>query len=43
MEVGFLGAILGLVTVSLVRISYMARDIKEIKESLEKCDTSRIG
>ena len=36
MEFGFLGAILGLVAVILVRVSYTARDIKEIKEMLEK-------
>jgi hypothetical protein len=36
MEFGFLGVILGFVTVILVRVSYMAKDIKEIKASLEK-------
>jgi len=36
MEFGFLGAILGLVAVILVRVSYLARDIKEIKQSLGK-------
>ena len=36
MEIGSLGAILGLVAVILVRVSYTARDIKEIKEMLEK-------
>lgn len=38
MEFGFLGVILGFVTVILVRVSYMAKDIKEIKEALEKQD-----
>ena len=36
MEFGFLGVILGLVTVILVRVSYTARDIKEIRKLLEK-------
>ena len=36
MEFGFLGAILGLVAVLLVRVSYTARDVKEIKELLER-------
>ena len=36
MEFGFLGVILGLVAVILVRVSYTARDIQEIKETLRK-------
>lgn len=36
MEFGFLGAILGLVVVILVRVSYMARDIHEIRKALTK-------
>ena len=39
MEFGFLGVILGFVTVILVRVSYMAKDIKEIKEALGKQDS----
>ena len=35
MEFGFLGAILGLVVVILVRVSYTAKDIKDIKQLLE--------
>jgi hypothetical protein len=36
MEMGFLGFILGLVAVILIRVSYTARDIKEIKELLKQ-------
>ena len=36
MEIGFLGVILGLVAVILVRVSYTAKDIKDIKKMLEK-------
>ena len=36
MEFGFLGVILGLVTVILVRVSYTAKDINDIKQQLEK-------
>jgi hypothetical protein len=36
MELGFLGVILGLVTVILVRVSYMASDIKAIRDTLER-------
>lgn len=35
MEFGFLGAILGLVAVILVQVSYMARDIREIRRRLD--------
>ena len=38
MEFGFLGAILGLVAVILVRVSFTARDVREIRESLKKDD-----
>ena len=41
MEFGFLGVILGLVAVILVRVSYTARDIKEIKQLLEKQNLSQ--
>ena len=36
MEFGFLGVILGLVVVIMVRVSYMARDIQDIKRRLEQ-------
>jgi hypothetical protein len=36
MEFGFLGVILGLVVVILVRVSYMARDIREMREILDR-------
>jgi hypothetical protein len=32
MEFAFLGAILGMVVVILVRVSYIAKDIREIRE-----------
>ena len=35
MEFGFLGAILGLVVVILVRVSFTAKDVKDIKQLLE--------
>ena len=41
MEFGFLGVILGLVAVILVRVSYMARDVQEIKETLRKQGRAR--
>lgn len=36
MEYGFLGVILGLVSVVLVRVSYMAKELKEMRAMLEK-------
>ena len=35
MEFGFLGVILGLVAVILVRVSFTAKDVKDIKQLLE--------
>lgn len=43
MEFGFLGVILGLVAVILVRVSYMAKDLKETKEMLVKLSSISDG
>lgn len=43
MEFGFLGVILGLVAVILVRVSYTAKDIRDIKELLEKLHKGNQG
>ena len=36
MEFGFLGVILGLVVVILVRVSYLAKDVRDIRALLEQ-------